>query len=312
MSHPANTTTEIAILGSGPAGLTAAIYSARAKLNPVVIEGNDSGGQLMTTTEVENFPGFPDGISGPELIDNMRRQAEKFGARFISGDAVSVDFSKTPFTVTTTETTVTAEAVIVATGATARYPEIPSVQKLRGRGISACATCDGFFFRDKKVLIIGGGDSAMEEANFLTRFASEVIIVHRRDQLRASQYMQDLAAKNPKISFLYSHTIKEVLGEEKVTGVVLNNLKTGEETTLNCDGIFFAIGHDPATGLFNGLLDTAENGYLKTVPGRTATNIPGVFSAGDVDDDYYRQAITAAGEGCRAALEAERWLASRA
>lgn len=310
MSEQKKRNSEVTIIGSGPAGLTAAIYTARANLNPIVIEGNDAGGQLMTTTEVENFPGFPEGISGPELIDNMKKQAKKFGTQFISGDVTDVDFKQRPFVIKTAEEEIRSQAVIIATGATARYLNIDSVQRLKGRGISACATCDGFFFRDKKVFVIGGGDSAMEEANFLTKFASEVTIVHRRDQLRASQYMQDLAGNNPKIKIIYSHTLKEVLGDEKVTGVILQDLKNNAETTLDCDGIFFAIGHDPATEVFKQFLETKENGYLKTVPGKSETAVEGVFSAGDVDDDYYRQAITAAGEGCRAALEAERWLSS--
>jgi len=299
---------KIIILGSGPAGLTAAIYASRAGLNPLVIEGVAAGGQLMTTTEVENYPGFPDGITGPELIAHMRKQAEKFGAEFITLDAEEADLSSRPFSITAGGETYTARTLIIATGASARYLELESVERLKGRGISACATCDGFFFRDKIVYIIGGGDSAMEEAQFLTQFASSVTVIHRRDELRASRIVQDNARANPKVLFLLSHILKEVLGSECVTAIKVEDLKTGEIKELPADGVFFAIGHDPATALFKGQLDLDEQGYILTQPGKMATEIEGVFSAGDVSDSYYRQAATAAGAGCKAALEAEKFL----
>ena len=299
---------KIIIIGSGPAGLTAAVYASRAGLKPLVIEGAAAGGQLMTTTEVENFPGFPEGITGPELIANIRKQAEKFGTEFLTVDAEKTDLSTRPFTVSAGGEDFTARALIIATGATARYMDLESVERLRGRGVSACATCDGFFFRDKLVYMVGGGDSAMEEAQFLTQFASKVVLIHRRDELRASKIMQDNAKSNPKIEFLLSHILKEVTGSDRVSGVKVEDLKTGEIKELPADGVFFAIGHDPATSLFKGQLDLDEQGYLKTLPGRMSTNIEGVFSAGDVSDNYYRQATTAAGAGCKAALEAEKFL----
>jgi thioredoxin reductase (NADPH) len=301
----------VIILGSGPAGLTAAIYSARARLEPLVIEGVPAGGQLMMTTEVENFPGFPEGIAGPELIARMRAQAEKFGAKFLSGDVCAVDFSASPFRLTLGQDTLTAETIIIATGARARYIDHPSVERLKGRGISACATCDGFFFRNKRVFLIGGGDSALEEAIFLTRFASSVIVIHRRDGFRASRIMQEYARKNEKIHFLMSHIFVEALGEERLTGLRLRDLKADRVHEYEADGLFFAIGHDPNTAAFQALARD-EEGYLKRLPDRTACSIPGVFIAGDVADTYYRQATTAAADGCRAALEAERFLLARA
>lgn len=302
---------KVTIAGSGPAGLTAAIYAARAGLKPLIVEGSASGGQLMTTTEVENFPGFPEGIDGPQLIDNMRKQAERFGAEFVNGDISSVETDKRPFTIHIgDDKTVYSQTLIIATGAEARYLDIDSVQQLRGRGISACATCDGFFFRDKTVFVIGGGDSAMEEAIFLTKFAKKVYIVHRRDELRASKIMQDNATANDKIEFILSHVITEALGlaEGRVTGIRLKDLKTEEHKDMEADGIFFAIGHDPSTEAFKEYIDTDKKNYLVTKPNRTETNIAGVFAAGDVHDDYYQQAVTAAGEGCKAALEAEKYL----
>ena len=298
----------VLILGSGPAGLTAAIYSARARLEPLVIEGNDAGGQLMITTEVENFPGFPEGIHGPELIARMRTQAEKFGAHFLSGEAGAIDLSARPFRVTVGANTLTADSIIIATGARARYIDHPSVERLIGHGISACATCDGFFFRNKRVFLIGGGDSALEEAIFLTRFASSVTLVHRREEFRASRIMQENARKNEKIRFLLNHIFVEALGEERLTGIRLQNLKTDSIQEYEADGLFFAIGHMPNTGPFTAHLDCDETGYLRRQPDRTACAIPGVFIAGDVADTRYRQAITAAADGCRAALEAERFL----
>ncbi|HPH01752.1 MAG TPA: thioredoxin-disulfide reductase [Spirochaetota bacterium] len=301
----------VIIIGGGPAGLTAAVYTARARLEPILIEGMDAGGQLMTTSEVENFPGFPDGIMGPELIANMRRQAEKFGTVFVSGHVTGVDLSKRPYTVTVGDQTLTTATLIIATGATARYLDIPSVQRLRGHGISACATCDGFFFRNKKVFLAGGGDSALEEAQFLTQFASSVTVIHRRDEFRASKIMQEYARNNPKISFLMSHVIVDALGEDRLTGLRLRDLTTNEVKEVEADGLFFAIGHDPNTGIFKPFLETDEAGYLKRQPDRTATTIPGVFAAGDVADNYYRQATTAAADGCRAALEVEKFLLSQ-
>jgi thioredoxin reductase (NADPH) len=302
----------LCVLGSGPAGLTAAIYASRAGLAPLVIEGMSAGGQLMTTTEVDNFPGFPDGIDGPTLIAQMRKQAERFGTEFHSGDAVSADLSKRPFKIQTDTGVILTRTLIIATGAEARIMDIPSVQALRGRGVSACATCDGFFFKDKTVFMIGGGDSAMEEAIFLTRFAKEVFLVHRRDELRASKIMQDHAKANPKITFLLSHVLIDALGVDagRVTGVKLKDLKSGVEKEMPADGLFFAVGHDPSTKIFKDSLELNPANYLKTLPDKTATKIEGVFAAGDVHDDYYRQAITAAGEGCKAALEAERFLSN--
>jgi thioredoxin reductase (NADPH) len=301
---------DVIIVGSGPAGYTAALYTARANLMPLVIEGQQFGGALMTTTEVENFPGFPDGITGPELMDNMRKQAEKFGARFISDDATAVDLLANPKTVTVGTDVYRAKAVIVSTGSRWRRLGIPGEDVLLGHGVSSCATCDGFFFRDQDIAVVGGGDSAMEEATFLTRFARSVTIVHRRDTLRASKIMQDRALGHDKIKFAWNSAPIAVLGEHKVEGLEIRDQITGVESVLPVTGVFVAIGHDPASELFRGQLDTDDEGYL-LVKGRSShTNIEGVFASGDVVDHIYRQAITAAGSGCAAALDAERWLAS--
>ena len=311
-------THEVVILGSGPAGLTAAIYAARANLNPVVIEGEPSstgdqpGGQLMITTDVENYPGFPSGVLGPDLMRDFRSQAERFGAQMVTEKATKVDFSDRPFKIwvgdTDTEPDYLSETVIVSTGAQSIMLGLEAEERMVGRGLSTCATCDGFFFRDQEIAVVGGGDSAMEEATFLTKFASKVTIVHRRDQLRASRIMQERAFANEKIEFLWNHVVIDLLGEEKLQGAQVQNTQTGEESTLDVTGLFIAIGHTPNTGLFAGQLDMKENGYLTTDPDSTRTNVEGVFACGDVQDDYYRQAVTAAGSGCMAAIEAERWL----
>lgn len=300
------------IIGTGPGGLTAAIYLARAGLKPLVIEGPEPGGQLTTTTEVENFPGFPEGIMGPELMDNMRKQAERFGAEFRTGWVNKADLSKRPFTLSVEGMgDIQAETVIVSTGASAKYLGIPGEKENVGRGVSTCATCDGFFFRGKKIIVIGGGDSAMEEANFLTRFASEVVLVNRRTELRASKIMQERARANEKISWKLNRTPLEVIsGERGVTGLKVRNNDTGEEEIIEVDGIFVAIGHTPNTKFLEGQLTTDEHGYLLVKPGTTETNIPGVFACGDVQDSRYRQAISAAGTGCMAALDCERFLES--
>ena len=300
---------KVVILGTGPAGLTAAIYTGRANLNPLVIEGNEPGGQLTLTTEVENFPGFPEGIMGPELMDNMRRQAERFGAEFRTGWATSIDLSQRPFKITIDETEVIeAESVIISTGASAKLLGIPNEKETIGRGVSTCATCDGFFYTGKKVLMVGGGDSAMEEANFLTKFA-HVTIVHRRSELRASKIMQDRARANPKISWELNVTPLEVVaGERGFQALKVRDNATGEERLLEADGMFVAIGHRPNTAFLGGQLELDETGYLKTIPGSARTSIPGVFACGDVQDHTYRQAITAAGSGCQAALDCERFL----
>lgn len=304
---------KVVIIGSGPAGLTAAIYTARANLNPVVFEGLQPGGQLTITTEVENYPGFEHGIQGPELMDIMRKQAHRFGAKSIYNDITEVDFSKRPFKLKSYDEEYFADAVIISTGASARLLGLESEAKYMGYGVSACATCDGFFFKGLKVIVVGGGDTAMEEANFLTKFASEVIIVHRRDEFRASKIMLDRARKNPKIKFITNKVIKEVLGVEeggkkRMTGVILEDTKDHSVSQIDADGLFIAIGHKPNTELFKNYLEMDETGYLIVKPGSTYTNVEGVFAAGDVADKKYRQAITAAGTGCMAALDAERWL----
>lgn len=297
------------IIGSGPAGLTAAIYASRALLNPLMIEGEEVGGQLMTTTEVENFPGFAKGIMGPELMIEMKGQAERFGTRFISRNVTKVDFSQRPFKVWIGEECYQAKSIIISTGASAKYLGLETERKYLGRGVSACATCDGAFFRNQEVVVIGGGDTAMEEANFLTRFASKVTIVHRRDSFRASKIMADKAMANPKIEVIWDSEMIEVKGDEKsVTGIKIRNLKTNQETELKTQGVFVAIGHKPNTDLFKGKLKMNDVGYLTTEIVNTATSVEGVFAAGDVADPIYRQAITAAGTGCMAAMDCEKWL----
>jgi len=311
MASPEVRSTALAIVGSGPAGLTAALYAARAELKPVVIAGVPAGGQLLVTTDVENFPGFPEGIQGPELVDRMRRQAERFGAQFVDDNVTKVDLGRRPFRLATgTHGTVEAEAVIVATGANARWLGLASETRLRGHGISACATCDGFFFKGKELAVVGGGDSAMEEALFLTNFAPRVTIVHRRGALRASTIMQARARAHPRISLLLDHEVVEVLGADRVEGVRVKDRTTGAVRDLPVGGLFVAIGHDPATEVFRGALELDTGGYLK-VHAHTLTSVEGVFAAGDVHDHRYKQAVTAAGAGCMAAIDAERWLAER-
>ncbi len=301
---------KVMILGTGPAGLTAAIYAARANLNPVVIEGNEPGGQLTLTTEVENFPGFPEGIMGPELMDNMRQQAEKFGAKFVHGWVSSVDMSQRPFRVTVDETDeYVAETIIISTGASAKMLGIPGEADLVGRGVSTCATCDGFFFRNKPIVVVGGGDSAMEEATFLTKFASEVTIVHRRTELRASKVMQDRARNNPKIKWALNVTPVSVKSDgNKVNGLEVRDNETGETRVLPTEGVFIAIGHQPNTAFLNGQIDVDPVGYIITQGVSSATSVEGVFACGDVMDSHYRQAITAAGSGCKAAMDVEKYL----
>jgi len=302
----------VIIIGSGPAGYTAAIYAARARLEPLMFEGSvTAGGALMQTTDVENFPGFPDGVLGPELMDSLRKQAERFGAELIADDVVSVDLTATPKVVRTVDETYLAGAVIVATGSKYRELDIPGEKALAGHGVSWCATCDGFFFREQDIAVVGGGDSAMEEATFLTRFARSVTVIHRRDTLRASKIMQDRAYDNPKIKFLWNSEIVEAVGDTKLTGLRVRNVKTGQEHVLEVSGVFVAIGHDPRSELFTGQLDINPEGYLLVQHPTTRTNIEGVFACGDVVDHIYRQAVTAAGTGCAAAIDAERWLASR-
>lgn len=305
---------KVIIIGSGPAGLTAALYASRANLSPLIFEGIQPGGQLTITTEVENYPGFEHGIQGPELMEVMRKQALRFGAESQFKVVSKVDFSQRPFKVWVDEELFTADAVIVSTGASAKWLGLPSEKEYSGYGVSACATCDGFFFRNQEVYVVGGGDTAMEEASFLTKFASKLTLVHRRDEFRASKVMQDRVLKNPKVSVEWNSVVEEVIGvtennKRKMTGLKLKNLKTGEVKQVKADGLFLAIGHQPNTDLFKGILDMHPNGYLKVQPGSTKTNIEGVFAAGDVADSYYRQAVTAAGTGCMAAIDAERWLA---
>jgi thioredoxin reductase (NADPH) len=301
---------KVLIVGSGPAGLTAAIYAARAGLEPVVIEGFERGGQLMLTTDVENYPGFPDGVLGPELMEQLRKQAERFGTRIIAADVDKVDFSAHPFRAWAGDDEYEAETVIISTGASAGWLGIPGEERLRGHGVSACATCDGFFFRDRELAVVGGGDSAMEEALFLTRFASKVTIIHRRDEFRASEIMVRRALAHDKIDVVWDSVVEEVLGDDEVTGVRIRNVKTDEVSVLAVDGMFVAIGHDPNTAVFRDQIDLDAKGYI-VLHGGSRTSVPGVFAGGDVADSVYRQAITAAGMGCRAALDAQHWLEER-
>ncbi|MDQ4028682.1 MAG: thioredoxin-disulfide reductase [Actinomycetota bacterium] len=300
-------TRELVIIGSGPAGLTAAVYSARANLRPLVIEGIQAGGQLMLTTDVENYPGFIDGIMGPELMERFRKQAARFGTEYLPDNATAVDFSQRPFLISTGDRSIPARAVIVATGASARMLGIPGERELLGHGVSTCATCDGFFFRNRELVVVGGGDSALEEAIFLTKFASKVTVVHRRDELRASKILQDRAFSNEKIDFVWNSVVREIVGDGSVEAVRLQDVSEGDQREMATEGVFVAIGHDPNTKLFEGHLEMTE-GYIVTSGGTTATSVPGVFAAGDVVDFRYRQAITAAGMGCMASIDAERWL----
>lgn len=304
---------KVIIIGTGPAGLTAAIYTARANMNPIIFEGNQPGGQLMITTEIENYPGFEHGIMGPQLMDIMRNQALRFGAISLFKYVDKVDFSERPFKIYSDKEVWTSDSVIIATGATAKLLGLKSEQEYMGFGVSACATCDGFFFTRLEVVVVGGGDTAMEEANFLTKFATKVTIIHRRDGFRASKIMLDKVRKNPKINFKLNEIVEEILGKDEdgrksVTGIRLRNVLTNEISECKADGVFMAIGHQPNTSIFKDILDMDETGYLKVIPGTTKTNIEGIFAAGDVADKYYRQAITAAGSGCMAALDSERWL----
>lgn len=298
----------VIIIGSGPAGLTAAIYAARANLNPMMIEGYESGGQLTTTTEVENYPGFAHGIQGPELMAVTRQQAERFGTRFVTKNVTKIDFTSRPFKIWVDQDLYQSHAVIVSTGASAKYLGLDNERRLLGRGVSACATCDGAFFKNQPVAVVGGGDTAMEEANFLTRFASKVYLIHRREEFKASKIMLERVQKNPKVEFVLNSELKDIKGEKGVTGITLGNTKTGQESDLAVEGVFIAIGHKPNTDLFKGVLKMNDVGYLITEPKSTYTSIEGVFAAGDVQDSVYRQAITAAGTGCMAAIDCERWL----
>ena len=302
----------VIVIGSGPAGFTAALYAARANLAPLVLKGLEAGGQLMLTTDVENYPGFADGLLGPELMDQMEKQAARFGAEILPVHVTDVDLSERPFVVRAGDQEWRGRTIIVATGATARWLGVPGEEKLRGRGVSACATCDGFFFRDRELVVVGGGDTAMEEATFLTKFASKVTIVHRREDFRASKVMSARALANPKVDVIWNTTVAEVHGDDAVSGVTLNDIRTDRSRTFAADGLFVAIGHDPNTALFRGKLALDDEGYVTVAEPRTATSVPGVFAAGDVTDRIYRQAVTAAGQGCKAAIDAERFLEDEA
>ena len=302
----------VIVIGSGPAGFTAALYAARANLAPLVLKGLEAGGQLMLTTDVENYPGFADGLLGPELMDQMEKQAARFGAEILPVHVTDVDLSERPFVVRAGDQEWRGRTIIVATGATARWLGVPGEEKLRGRGVSACATCDGFFFRDRELVVVGGGDTAMEEATFLTKFASKVTIVHRRDEFRASKVMSARALANPKVDVMWNTTVAEVHGDDAVSGVTVNDVRTDESRTFAADGLFVAIGHDPNTALFRGKLALDDDGYITVAEPRTSTSVPGVFAAGDVTDRIYRQAVTAAGQGCKAAIHAERFLEDEA